>query len=75
MKGNGRSCACSNSLDHLDFRLYMFGSHSRNQDELTLSLFQDGSSSPYFLGSCSNFELMRIPFRLELKSWCTGSIL
>ena len=34
MKAIGRSCACSISLDHLDFRLYMFGSHSPNQDEL-----------------------------------------
>ena len=28
MKAVVRTCACAISLDHLDFRLFMFGSHS-----------------------------------------------
>ena len=31
-----RTCACAIFLDHLDFRLFMFGSH-RNQDEFAVS--------------------------------------
>ena len=45
MKAVVRTCACAISLDHLDFRFFMFGSDSRNQDEFTVNLFQDGSSS------------------------------
>ena len=37
MKAVFTYCACAISLDHLDFRLFMFGSHSRNQDEFTVS--------------------------------------
>ena len=37
MKAVVRTCACTISLDHLDFRLFMFGSHSRNQDQFTVS--------------------------------------
>ena len=33
MKAAARTCACAISLDHLDFRLFMFGSFSRSQDE------------------------------------------
>ena len=36
------------SLYHLDFRLFTFGSHSWNQDEFTVRLFQSWSSSFYF---------------------------
>ena len=43
-----RTCECTISLGHFDFRMYMFGSHSRNQDEFTLSFIRDGSSSSYF---------------------------
>ena len=38
MKAVVRTCACAISLDHLDFRLFMFGHiATRNQDEFTLS--------------------------------------
>ena len=37
MKAVVGTCACANSLYHLDFRLFIFGSHSRTQDEYTAS--------------------------------------
>ena len=37
-----RTCACAISLDHFDFRLVMFGSHSQNQDEFTVSFILRG---------------------------------
>ena len=37
MKGVVGTCSCAISLDHLDFRLFMFGSHSRNDDKFTVS--------------------------------------
>ena len=42
-----RTCACAFSFDHLDFRLSMLGSHTRNQDEIHF-LFQDRNSPSYF---------------------------
>ena len=36
------------SLDHLDFRFFICGSQSQNQDEFTVRLFLDESSSSYF---------------------------
>ena len=55
------TCACANSLDHLDFRFFIFGLHSRNQDEFTVSFdFETEVYLPVPRGSCSNFELMRI---------------
>ena len=61
MKAVVGTCACANSLYHLDFRLFIFGSHSQNQDESSVSLLQDKVYPPIFRGSCSNFELVRIP--------------
>ena len=47
MKAVVRTCACAISLDHLDFRLFMFGSHGySNQDEFTVTFIRDGSSAP-----------------------------
>ena len=44
------TCSCALTLDHLDFRLLCLAHiATQNQDEFTLSLFQDGSSSSYFL--------------------------
>ena len=37
MKAVVRTCAYAIFLDHLDFRLFMLGSHSRNQDEFNVS--------------------------------------
>ena len=31
------TCLCAISLDHRDFRLFMFGIYSRNQDEIFVS--------------------------------------
>jgi len=31
MKAVVRTCACAVSLDHLDFRLFVFGSHSNSK--------------------------------------------
>ena len=42
------TCACAIYLHHFDFRLFIFGSHSRNQDEFTVSFISSGSSSSYF---------------------------
>ena len=39
MKAVVRTCTCAISLDHLNFRLFMFGSYSRNQDEFTTVSF------------------------------------
>ena len=44
MKAVVETCTGVISLEHLDFRLFMFGSYSRNQDKKLLSvLFQDRS--------------------------------
>ena len=37
MKAVVGTCSCVISLDHFDLRLFMFGSHSRNQNEFTVS--------------------------------------
>ena len=42
------TCICAISLDHLDFRLYLFGSHCRNRDEFIVTFFWYGSSSSLF---------------------------
>ena len=63
MKAFVRICACAVSLDHLDFRLFMFGSHGRNQDEFTVSFISRQKFIFLFFlefQSCSNFERMRI---------------
>ena len=38
MKAVVTTCACAVSLDHVDFSLFMFGSHNRNQDENSLTV-------------------------------------
>ena len=38
MKAVVGTSSCATSLHHLDFRLFAFGSHSQNQDEVTVSL-------------------------------------
>ena len=49
------TCSCANSLDHLDFMLYIVGSHSRNKYEFSVSLFRDRSSSSNFLRKLFEF--------------------
>ena len=61
MKAIVGTCPCANSLDHLDFRLFNFGSHSQNQVKFTVSFFfKPEVHLPIFQGSASNFELRRI---------------
>ena len=36
MKAVVGTCPCPHSLDHLDFRLFICGSHNQNQDEFTV---------------------------------------
>ena len=66
MKVVVRSCACAISLGHLDFRVFMFGSHSWNQDEFTVSFISRQVHLPIFRGSCLKFELIKF-------SWSFGS--
>ena len=71
MKAVVRTCACAISLDHLDFKLFMIGSHSYSKSgwihcqfyfetEVHLSIFQ---------GSCSNLELMWILLIIWIAVW------
>ena len=69
MKAVVRTCACTISLGHFDFRMYLFGSHSRNQDQFTVSLFKTEVHLPIFRGSCSNLELMQILLIIWIAVW------
>ena len=62
MKAVVRTCACDVSLDHLDFRLCMFGSHSYSKSGWMHCqfYFETEVHLPIFWGSCSNLELMQI---------------
>ena len=76
MKAVIRTCACAISLDHLDFRLFMFGSHSYSKSELTVSFISRRkfiflfSEEAVRIRSLCNFTLSFV-----LQSWCTGCIL
>ena len=75
MKPVIRSCVCAISLYHLDFILFMFRSHSWNQDEFTVSFISRRKFIFLFFEEavwmCSLCELSW-PFGLQ--SWCPGSI-
>ena len=62
MKAVVRTCVCAISLDHLDFRLFMFGSHSSLKSEwIHCQLyFELEVHLPYFRGSCLSLELVRM---------------
>ena len=62
MKAVVRTCACAISLDHLDFRLFMYGSHSYSKSGWIHCqfYFETEVHLPIFRGTCSNLELMRI---------------
>ena len=45
MKSVVGACPCAISLDHLDFRFFMLGSYSQNQDEVTLSFISRWKST------------------------------
>jgi len=75
-EGSCWNLPCANFLDHLDFRLYIFGSHSRNQDEFTVSfmlrrkfIFLFQKEAVQILNSC------KISWSFGLQPWCTSSIL
>ena len=62
MKAVVGTWACAISLDHLDFRSFLFGSHSSSKSGWIncLFYFETEVHLPIFRGSCSNLELMRI---------------
>ena len=58
MKAVVGTCTCANSLDHLDYGLFIFGSHSRNQDEFTISFISRLKFIvSIFRGKCSNLRV------------------
>ena len=69
MKAVIGTCPCANSLDHLDFRLFIFGSHIQSQDEFTVRLIQDGIHHPDFRGSCSNMQILLIIWTAVMVHW------
>jgi len=66
-----RTCACAISLDHLDFRLFMFGSHSYSKSGWMHCqfYFETEVHLPIFWGSCSNLDLMRILLIIWIAVW------
>ena len=66
MKAVVRTCACAISLDHLDFRLFMFGSHSYSKSGWIYCqfYFETEVRLPIFRGSSSNLKLMQNLFHL-----------
>ena len=76
MKAVVRTCPCANFLNHLDFRLLIFGSHSLNQDEFTSKFFSRRKfiflvyeKAVWILSLCE------FSWSFGLQPWCTGSIL
>ena len=67
-----RTCACAISLDRLDFRLFMFGSHNYSYSGWIHCVFYFESEVhlPIFRGSCLNLELMQI----LLIIWIAGMV-
>jgi len=62
MKSVVRTYTCAISLDHSDFRLFMFCPHSYSKSGgiHCQFLFETEVHLPIFQGSCSNLELLRI---------------
>ena len=76
MKAVVRTWACAISLEHLDFRLFMFGSYSRNQDEFTVSFIsRQKFMFLFYEESVRILSLCEFSWSFGLQSWCTGSIL
>ena len=60
MKAVIRTCTCAVFLGHLDFRLFMFGSHLLEIRMHCQFYFETEVRLPIFRGSYSNLELMQI---------------
>ena len=68
--------ACANALYHLNFRLFIFGSNSRNQDEFTVSFISRRKFIFLFFEEAVRIlSLCEFSWSFGLQSWCTGSIL
>ena len=63
-----RTCACAFSLDHFDLRLFMFCSHSQNQDEITVSFITRPKFIFLFLEEAVRM-LMGILFIICIAVW------
>ena len=76
MKAVGRTCTCAISLDHLHFRMFMFCSQGRNQDEFTVSfILRQKFTFLFFKEAVRIWSLCEFSWSFGLQSWCTGSIL
>ena len=76
MKAVVRTCVCTISLDHFDFRLFMFGSHSWNQNEFTVSFIsRQKLIFLFFEEAVRILSLCEFSWSFGLQSWCTCSIL
>ena len=75
MKAVVGTCPCAISLNHLDFRLFMFGSYTWIQDEITVSMISRQKFIVLIFKKvvriCSSCELS---WSVGLLSWCTCSI-
>ena len=71
----GRTCACAIFLDHLVFRLFIFCSHSQNQEEFTVFFsWRLRFNFFFFKGSVWIWSLCEFPWSFGLQLQCTGSI-
>ena len=76
MKSVVENFACANSIDHLDFRLFIFGSHSQNQDEFTVSfILRRKFIFLFFEEAARILSLCEFSWSFGLQPWCSGSIL
>ena len=72
MKAVVGTCPCANFLDHLHFRLFNFGSHSRNQDEF---ISRRKFIFLFFEKAVRILSLCEFSWSFGLQPWCTSSIL
>ena len=76
MKAVVKTCTGAISLDHLDFRFFMFGSYSRNQEKFTVSLISwHKLIFLVFEGAVPIQSWCEFSWSFGLQSWSTGSIL
>ena len=76
MKAVVKTCTGAISLDHLDFRFFMFGSYSRNQDKFTVSLISWQKLIFLVFEEAVRIQsLCKFSWSFGLQSWFTGSIL
>ena len=62
--------------DHLDFRLFFFGSYSRNQDEfIVIFILRRKFIFLFFENTVRILSLCEFSWSFGLQPWCTGSIL